>query len=451
MTAIIQQSQMELDRASAVKTIDSEIETINRLKGSLKAENLTRALDYMQNSKGRIIITGMGKSGHIGKKIAASLASTGTPSFFVHPAEASHGDLGMITEEDVVIAISNSGESKELIDILNYCKRFGIKLIAITKNPESSLGKAGDIVLELPNNGEACPLGLAPTNSTTATLVLGDILTVGMIERKGFSKEAFNDRHPGGKLGSILKRVSDLMHTGQEMPILDENSNMQAVLLEMTSKRLGCVGFINEKGELTGMLTDGHLQRPTQQATLYQFLQRSDRRTQSVERIRKAEPRVQTEHPPILLHRFHHPLTFANRTSHRFFTPNVFPCFRSLHRHDTMPMRRRRDMDNIDIRIQNQIAEIMISRNLLFHQVLTQFQMFLVYVAHRYQARASVIQMASSHPAGTDNTFRQLITRSYISIPQHVPRHDGKERNPSQSLQKISSVCFHSKTILLNI
>ncbi len=261
MALEMQQSQMELDRISAIKTIDSEIDTINHLKDSVKAENLTKALDFMQNSKGRIIITGMGKSGHIGRKIAASLASTGTPSFFVHPAEASHGDLGMITEDDVVVAISNSGESRELIDILNYCKRFGIKLIAITKNAESSLGKAGDVVLELPNNGEACPLGLAPTSSTTATLVLGDILTVGMIERKGFSKEDFNDRHPGGKLGSILKRVSDLMHTGQEMPILDENANMQAVLLEMTSKRLGCVGFINQTGDLTGILTDGDLRR----------------------------------------------------------------------------------------------------------------------------------------------------------------------------------------------
>ena len=261
MALEMQKSQIELDRISAIKTIDSEIDTINHLKDSVKAENLTKALDFMQNSKGRIIITGMGKSGHIGRKIAASLASTGTPSFFVHPAEASHGDLGMITEDDVVVAISNSGESRELIDILNYCKRFGIKLIAITKNAESSLGKAGDVVLELPNNGEACPLGLAPTSSTTATLVLGDILTVGMIERKGFSKEDFNDRHPGGKLGSILKRVSDLMHTGQEMPILDENSNMQALLLEMTSKRLGCVGFINQTGDLTGILTDGDLRR----------------------------------------------------------------------------------------------------------------------------------------------------------------------------------------------
>lgn len=249
------------DRESAIKTINTEIEAISRLKDSVALKNLTEALDLMQNSTGRIIVTGMGKSGHIGKKIAASLASTGSPSFFVHPAEASHGDLGMITENDVVIAISNSGESKELADIINYCKRFGIKIIAITKNAESSLGKAGDVVLELPKYEEACPLGLAPTSSTTATLVLGDVLTVGLIERRGFSKEEFNVRHPGGKLGSILKRVGDLMHTGQAMPILDENSNMQAVLLEMTSKCLGCVGFINQSGDFTGMLTDGDLRR----------------------------------------------------------------------------------------------------------------------------------------------------------------------------------------------
>jgi len=249
------------DRNSANRTLDTEIEAISRLRDSVALSNLTQALDLMQNAPGRIIVTGMGKSGHIGNKIAASLASTGTPAFFVHPAEASHGDLGMITEEDVVIAISNSGESRELVDIINYCKRFDIKIIAITKNAESSLGKASTIVLELPKYEEACPLGLAPTSSTTATLVLGDILTIGLIERKGFSKEDFNLRHPGGKLGSILKRVGDLMHTGQEMPLLDENSNMQAVLLEMTSKRLGCVGFLNSEGDLTGMLTDGDLRR----------------------------------------------------------------------------------------------------------------------------------------------------------------------------------------------
>ena len=261
MPTSLVQSQKEIDKLSAVKTINSEIDALNELKKSIDSNSLTEALNLMQNITGRVVITGMGKSGHIGRKIAASLASTGTPSFFVHPAEASHGDLGMITENDVVIAISNSGESKELVDILNYCKRFGIPIIAVTKNPQSSLGKAGNIVLALPNNGEACPLGLAPTSSTTATLVLGDILTIALIERKGFSKEMFNDRHPGGKLGSILKKVADLMHTGIEMPILEENSNMQAVLLEMTSKRLGCVGFINQTGELTGILTDGDLRR----------------------------------------------------------------------------------------------------------------------------------------------------------------------------------------------
>lgn len=253
-------AQESADKNCAIHTINSEIDTIIKLRESLDS-TLSQALDIMQNTKGKIIITGMGKSGHIGKKIAASLASTGTPSFFVHPAEASHGDLGMLAENDVVIAISNSGESKELIDILNYCKRFGITLIAITKNPASSLGKAGDIVLRLPDNGEASPLGLAPTNSTTATLVLGDILTVGLIQRKGFSKSDFNQRHPGGKLGAILQRVSDVMHTGSEMPVLEENAAMQQVLLEISAKRLGCVGFVNAKGIFTGMFTDGDLRR----------------------------------------------------------------------------------------------------------------------------------------------------------------------------------------------
>lgn len=248
------------DLISAKNTIDKEIEAL-RVMGSELGASLTEALNMMQHAKGRVILTGMGKSGHIARKIAASLASTGTPSFFVHPAEASHGDLGMITNEDVIIAISNSGESKELVDILNYSKRFGIPLIAITKNPGSSLGKAGDVVLKLPDSAEACPLGLAPTSSTTATLVLGDVLTVAMIERNGFSKSQFNQRHPGGKLGSVLRRVSDLMHKGEEMPVLNQNASMHDVLLEMTSKRLGCVGFVDNFGVLTGIFTDGDLRR----------------------------------------------------------------------------------------------------------------------------------------------------------------------------------------------
>ncbi len=249
-----------LDIVNAIHTIDCEISAINELKNLLD-DNLSKTLDLIENTKGRVILSGMGKSGHIAKKIAASLASTGTPSFFLHPAEASHGDLGMVTSDDLIIAISNSGESKELIDILNYSKRFDIKLVAITKNPDSSLAKAGDIVLKLPNSKEACPLGLAPTSSTTATLVLGDIITVAMIERRGFSKAQFNQRHPGGKLGSILQKVKDLMHSGSDMPLLSENALFDEIILEMTSKRLGCVGFVNEKGELSGMLTDGDLRR----------------------------------------------------------------------------------------------------------------------------------------------------------------------------------------------
>ena len=248
------------DIESARRTIDKEIDALRIMESELD-ENLTKALDMMQSVKGRVIVTGMGKSGHIGQKIAATLASTGTPSFFVHPAEASHGDLGMLTNEDVVLAISNGGESKELSDILIYCKRYGIPLISMTKNPDSTLGKAGDIVLRLPDSGEACPLGLAPTSSTTATLVLGDILAIALMERKGFSKSNYKQRHPGGKLGAILQKVSDLMHTGDEMPILDEHAALRQIILTMSSKMLGCVGIINENGDLSGMITDGDLRR----------------------------------------------------------------------------------------------------------------------------------------------------------------------------------------------
>ena len=248
------------DIASAKRTIDKEVEALRMMEGELD-DTLSKALDVMQNAKGRVIITGMGKSGHIGSKIAATLASTGTPSFFVHPGEASHGDLGMLTTDDVVVAISNSGETRELSDILIYCKRYGIPLISMTKNPDSTLGKAGDIVLRLPDAGEACPLGLAPTSSTTATLVLGDILAIALMERKGFSKTDFRQRHPGGKLGSFLQKVSDLMHKGGEMPLVKEGTPMQEALLEMTSKMLGCVGIVGGDGRLLGIITDGDLRR----------------------------------------------------------------------------------------------------------------------------------------------------------------------------------------------
>ena len=248
------------DIASANRTIDKEIEALNIMRKGLDNE-LIKTLDLIQSIKGRVIVTGMGKSGHIGTKIAATLASTGTPSFFVHPAEASHGDLGMLTENDCVLAISNGGESKELSDIIIYCKRYGIPLIAMTKNPNSSLGKAGDYLLRLPDCGEACPLGLAPTSSTTATAVLGDILAVCLLERKGFSKTDFKQRHPGGKLGSILQKVSDLMHTGSEIPLVPDSADMKAAMLEMTSKMLGCVGIIDKDNHLLGIITDGDLRR----------------------------------------------------------------------------------------------------------------------------------------------------------------------------------------------
>ena len=248
------------DLISAKHTIDKEVEALRIMEDSLN-QNLTRALDLMQKTEGRVIVTGMGKSGHVGSKIAATLASTGTPSFFVHPGEASHGDLGMITSKDCVLAISNSGETRELSDIIIYCKRYSIPLIAMTKNPDSALGKAGDILLQLPDDGEACPLGLAPTSSTTATMVLGDILAIALLERRGFSKTDFKQRHPGGKLGAFLQKVSDIMHKGDEIPLISENAPMPDAILTMTGKMLGCVGVTDSSGNLIGMITDGDLRR----------------------------------------------------------------------------------------------------------------------------------------------------------------------------------------------
>ena len=244
----------------ARQTIDREIDALKTMENNLD-DTLGQALDVLQHTKGRVIVTGMGKSGHIGSKIAATMASTGTPAFFLHPSEASHGDLGMITKDDSVIAISNSGESKELLDILTYCRRFSIPLIAITKNPESSLGKNSDIILRLPNNPEACPLGLAPMSSTTATLVMGDILAAALMVRNGFTEADFKLRHPGGKLGSILRHVSDIMHTGDEMPLIGEDAIMQDALMTMSAKMLGCVGILDKNGDLIGMITDGDLRR----------------------------------------------------------------------------------------------------------------------------------------------------------------------------------------------
>lgn len=252
---------MKFNKKFLKDILKKEIASINELEKSINLEDFSNIISLLSDTPGRVVFTGMGKSGIIAQKIVASLSSTGTPSIFIHPAEASHGDLGMITPQDIVMAISNSGESKELVDILNYCKRFAIPIVGITKNPNSTLGKYSNYVLPLPTTPEADPLGLAPTCSTTATLVLGDILTVALMERKKFTKKDFQIRHPGGKLGAILQLVKDVMHTGKNIPLLPENAPFPQVIVEMSQKRLGCVGFVDSLGRLTGIFTDGDLRR----------------------------------------------------------------------------------------------------------------------------------------------------------------------------------------------
>ena len=211
--------------------------------------------------KGRVIVSGMGKSGHIARKIAATMASTGTPAYFVHPGEASHGDLGMIMGDDVVLAISNSGETKELGDIIAYTKRFSIPLIGITRNAQSTLAGACDTLLLLPNEPEVGALGLAPTTSTTMTLALGDALAIAALENKGFTAEDFGNFHPGGKLGQSLMRVEDFMHKGDAIPLAKPTDTMAHVLVVMTEKRFGCAGIVGTDGKLQGIITDGDLRR----------------------------------------------------------------------------------------------------------------------------------------------------------------------------------------------
>jgi arabinose-5-phosphate isomerase len=211
--------------------------------------------------RGRVVVTGMGKSGHVARKIAATFASTGTPSMYVHPGEASHGDLGMITAEDLVLALSNSGETPELADIVAYTRRFSIPLLAVVGRLRSSLVETADLALLLPARPEACPMGLAPTTSTTSMLALGDALAVALLERRGFGAQDFGVLHPGGKLGRRLVRVDQLMHRGDELPLVGDGVGMAEALLEMTAKRLGCVGVIDAGGRLAGILTDGDLRR----------------------------------------------------------------------------------------------------------------------------------------------------------------------------------------------
>ena len=217
---------------------------------------------------GRVIVTGMGKSGHIARKIAATLASTGTPAYFVHPGEASHGDLGMIAKDDAVIALSNSGNTQELNDLLEYTRRYSIPLIGITARADSMIAELADIGLILPPVPEGCPLGLAPTTSTTMQLALGDAIAVALLKRRGFSTTDFQVFHPGGQIGSSLQRVADLMHRDGEVPVVSETVRMSEAVLTMTTKHFGCVGLIDDAGKLTGVITDGDLRRHMSDALL---------------------------------------------------------------------------------------------------------------------------------------------------------------------------------------
>jgi arabinose-5-phosphate isomerase len=249
---------------SAARTLDLESEGLQALRANLDQDlkqPFRTAVAMLAAARGRVIVTGIGKSGHVGQKIAATFASTGTPAFFVHAGEASHGDLGMITPNDAIVAISWSGESVELGNILTYSRRFKVPLIAITSRTDSALAKQSDVVLELPRAKEACPHGLAPTTSTTMQLAIGDCLAIALLEAKGFTAHDFKVFHPGGSLGANLKFVADVMHSGDRLPLVPEGKVMSEALVIMTQKTFGCLGVIDAKGRLVGMITDGDLRR----------------------------------------------------------------------------------------------------------------------------------------------------------------------------------------------
>jgi arabinose-5-phosphate isomerase len=248
-------------QALGLAVIHNEAAAIQALASRINGD-FAQACGYMLNCEDRIVVTGMGKSGHIGSKIAATLASTGSPAFFVHPGEASHGDLGMITAKDVVLALSNSGETAEILTILPLIKRLGIPLIALTGNPQSTLAIQSDVHIDVSVEQEACPLNLAPTSSTTATLAMGDALAVALLESKGFTEQDFARSHPGGSLGRrLLLMVSDVMVTGHNIPQVSEQASLRDALLEMTNKGLGMTAVVDESGRIKGIYTDGDLRR----------------------------------------------------------------------------------------------------------------------------------------------------------------------------------------------
>ena len=250
--------------ASALRTLDAEGSGVAAIAAALQGplgSSFAAAVELILSANGRVIVTGLGKSGHVARKIAATFASTGTPAFFVHSAEASHGDLGMITADDVIVALSWSGEQPEMKNLITYAKRFRIALIAMTAEPESTLGKAADVALTLPKAREACPHNLAPTTSSLMLLALGDALAIALLEGRGFTSVDFSVLHPGGKLGAMLKYTRDLMHAGDAVPLRPLGTPMSDALVEMSSKGFGCVGVVDARGLIVGIVTDGDLRR----------------------------------------------------------------------------------------------------------------------------------------------------------------------------------------------
>jgi arabinose-5-phosphate isomerase len=248
------------DVATAQRVLAAEIAGLQALQQTLRPEDFHRALDLLARGE-RVIVSGMGKSGHVGRKIAATLSSTGTPAYFVHPAEASHGDLGMIAPRDVILAMSNSGDTAELAGLLWYAKRFDIRLVAITARAGSTLAGAADEILLLPDVAEACPMGLAPTTSTTMMMALGDAIAIALMARRDFTPARFGDYHPGGRLGQRLVKVAELMHTGQQLPTVRPDTPMADALIVMSAKSFGCAAVIDKGQRLLGIITDGDLRR----------------------------------------------------------------------------------------------------------------------------------------------------------------------------------------------
>jgi arabinose-5-phosphate isomerase len=256
--------ERRLEVESALRTLEAEASGISALAAAIRdglRGPLIAAVEMIRRAKGRLIVTGMGKSGHIGRKIAATFASTGTPAFFVHPGEASHGDLGMITADDVIMGLSWSGETVELKDLIDYSRRFRIGLIAVTAKRDSALAQSADVVLILPHAREACPHNLAPTTSSLMQLALGDVLAIALLESRGFTALDYRMLHPGGRLGAMLKFVRDMMHTGPAVPLLPVGTRMSEALVEMSTKSFGCVGITDRTGLLIGIITDGDLRR----------------------------------------------------------------------------------------------------------------------------------------------------------------------------------------------